>query len=195
MVSLSKTIVLLGDTSAGKDTLMNMLLDIEELNLNRVVSHTTRPKREGEVDGVTYHFVSNEKFRLERVKKNFIETRSYNTIHNGEEDTWHYGLHKDSISEDGKYIAILDGNGTIEFMDYVGRENVIPIYIKVDEHILRERLKQRGDELAEVNRRLKEDKIKFNKFLTNESYYIVENNSHIENALSEILAIIHKELM
>lgn len=192
---MSKTIVLLGDTSAGKDTLMNMLLDIEELNLNRVVSHTTRPKREGEVDGITYYFVSNEKFRLERVKKNFIETRSYNTIHNGEEDTWYYGLHKDSISEDGKYIAILDGNGTIEFMDYVGRENVIPIYIKVDEHILRERLKQRGDELAEVNRRLKEDKIKFNRFLTNESYYIVENNGHIENALSEILAIIHKELM
>jgi guanylate kinase len=51
-----RLIVLTGFSGSGKDTLMNMILK-KRPDISRVVTHTTRPKRYGEKDGVDYHFV------------------------------------------------------------------------------------------------------------------------------------------
>ncbi len=53
-------IVVLGGTGVGKDYLVNKV--IERYNLNKVITSTTRPIREGEIDGVTYHFLTEEEF-------------------------------------------------------------------------------------------------------------------------------------
>ncbi len=54
-------IVISGPSGCGKSTLIGMLLaEFPELQFS--VSHTTRPKRAGEMDGKDYHFVSDARF-------------------------------------------------------------------------------------------------------------------------------------
>lgn len=55
-------IVLSGPSGVGKGTVLKELIKDEELKLSYSVSMTTREKREGEEDGVNYHFVSKERF-------------------------------------------------------------------------------------------------------------------------------------
>lgn len=56
-------IVYSGLSGVGKGTILNELMPMEDLNLAYSVSMTTRPKREGEVDGVHYFFVDKKRFR------------------------------------------------------------------------------------------------------------------------------------
>ena len=70
---MSNTIITItGPSCSGKTTLTNQLLATEEFS--EVISTTTRPPRTGEVNGVTYHFVTPEEFKtvelLERVDFN-----------------------------------------------------------------------------------------------------------------------------
>ena len=55
-------IVISGPSGSGKSTLINRLVP-EHRDIVFSVSHTTRPKRDSEIDGKHYHFVSEKKFR------------------------------------------------------------------------------------------------------------------------------------
>lgn len=59
-------LVITGASGAGKDTVMEMLLEnpaIKSLNLKKVVTCTDRCPRPGEIHGVHYHFLTNQKLR------------------------------------------------------------------------------------------------------------------------------------
>ena len=56
-----KLIYIIGKSSSGKDTIFNILK--KELNVNTYVMYTTRPQRDGEIDGITYNFVTDEKMK------------------------------------------------------------------------------------------------------------------------------------
>lgn len=65
-------LVLSGPSGAGKSSLINKIFnDIGSTYFS--ISTTTRPKREGEVDGVHYHFVSQEEFKREIDEEMFLE--------------------------------------------------------------------------------------------------------------------------
>ncbi len=53
-------IVILGKACSGKDTVVNRL--IEKYEYERIISYTTRPKRKGEIQDKTYHFISEDEF-------------------------------------------------------------------------------------------------------------------------------------
>src|SRR3972149_8665358 len=59
-------------SGAGKTTLARRLLD-EEPGIAMSISHTTRPKRKGEDDGVDYHFVDRDTFTRMRDRGEFLE--------------------------------------------------------------------------------------------------------------------------
>jgi guanylate kinase len=72
MGSRGRLFVLSGHSGAGKDSVRDMLRDWGA-PLHFVVTVTTRPRRADEVDGVHYHFLTDEEFdRLER-KDGLIE--------------------------------------------------------------------------------------------------------------------------
>ena len=48
----------MGKSSSGKDTIFKLLLAREDLQLNRIVSYTTRPIRSNEKPGEEYNYVS-----------------------------------------------------------------------------------------------------------------------------------------
>ncbi len=59
-------------SGAGKTTLVKALIDqIDTLRVS--ISHTTRPMRPGEIDGVNYHFTSREQFLKQVGEGDFLE--------------------------------------------------------------------------------------------------------------------------
>lgn len=72
-VELPRPLVLCGPSGVGKGTLLaRILLEHSEL-FAKCVSHTTRAPRQGEVDGVNYHFISRENMEKEIAEGKFIE--------------------------------------------------------------------------------------------------------------------------
>lgn len=65
--------IITGPSGSGKTTIANILQERCTL-LQKVVTHTTRPMRPGEIDGVHYHFVSEGRFFLLSDNGAFIES-------------------------------------------------------------------------------------------------------------------------
>ena len=63
-------IAIIGKSGSGKDTLLNKFFEnFSRKNvLHKIISYTTRPPRENEVNGKDYFFVSKEEF-AEEIKK------------------------------------------------------------------------------------------------------------------------------
>ncbi len=133
--------VVMGKSASGKDTIYKELARDKDLKLRQVVTYTTRPIREGEKDGVEYHFVSKEQLDDLMKQGKVIEHRTYDTVY-GE---WHYFTVEDSQIdlENHDYVLI----GTLEsyrqILSYYSKEIVRPIYIEVENGERLERALQR----------------------------------------------------
>src|SRR5256885_6212959 len=66
-------IILSGPSGSGKTTIVGRLRAMPELRLRPSISATTRPKRDGEVDGEQYYFLSPEEFERRRKAGEFLE--------------------------------------------------------------------------------------------------------------------------
>lgn len=129
----------MGKSASGKDTIFKTIQE-KMPELKTIVIYTTRPIREGEKEGVEYHFVDEKKREEFQKKGKIIEQRSYDTIHG----IWNYFTVDDGqFSQDCTYLAI----GTLEsygaMKSYFGSETVIPIYIEVEDGIRLERALKR----------------------------------------------------
>lgn len=158
-------VILTGKSGCGKDTLQEELIRKE--NFKKLISTTTRPKREGKIEGREYYFVDKDKFFQLDKEGFFIEHRSYETLVNNKKDTWYYGLGKQLSKEDinsDMYITILDLDGAKAAIDYYGKDNCIIAYISLDDKIRESRASKRGGfDKSEWDRRLEDDKKVFNK--------------------------------
>lgn len=139
---MSKLFCIMGKSASGKDTIFKKLTQDENLDLKRVVSYTTRPMREGEQEGVEYHFVTAQ--RLEELQKEgkVIECRDYSTVHG----IWSYFTVDDgqvnfSLKQDSIIIGTLESYQKIR--TYFGKANVIPLYIHVEDGLRLERALER----------------------------------------------------
>ena len=123
---MSKIFLIMGKSSTGKDTVYRELISDRSLNLEKYVSYSTRPMREGEADGREYHFVSEKEYLKYKNNREIIEERCYNTIM-GE---WHYFTADDGSFEADRDILMI---GTLEsyasLKKYFGEDRVIPILI------------------------------------------------------------------
>ncbi len=140
---MAKIFVLMGKSSTGKDTVYKRLR-ASSLEFKNVVIYTTRPMRQGETEGVEYHFVSEETRDNYCQTGKVIERRDYNTVYG----MWSYFTVDDGqidVAGDSKYLVI----GTLEsyekFVDYYGKEIVVPIYIEVDDRTRIHRAIERED--------------------------------------------------
>ena len=75
-------IVISGPSGVGKDTIIERLLKMDA-NLRYSVSFTTRPKRDYEVDGVHYSFVTKPKFEELIARGELLEWAEYNGFYYG----------------------------------------------------------------------------------------------------------------
>ena len=142
---MSKIFYIMGKSSSGKDSFFKEIRKrIPELK--EIILYTTRPIREGETDGVEYHFVGEEE--LDRLDKEgrVIELRAYNTVHG----IWKYFTADDGQIDLEKYDYIVIG--TLESYEamrkYYGEEAVVPIYVEVEDGIRLSRALEREKEQA-----------------------------------------------
>ncbi|MGN0240568.1 MAG: guanylate kinase [Candidatus Weimeria sp.] len=128
---MGKLYVIVGKSASGKDTLEKKLIEDKSLGLHHIVPYTTRPIREGEKDGVDYHFCTISQFRDMAVAKKIIEYRTYKTVLGD----WTYFTADDGQIDLDRYSSIIVG--TLEslecFTKYFGSERVVPIYIEVED--------------------------------------------------------------
>ncbi len=157
---MGKIFYLIGKSCAGKDSLYNILIKDTTLNLRPVIRYTTRPIRDGETDGVNYHFVTKEEYDSLKAKGSVIEEQVYHTVHGD----WIYFTVDDKaidISEND-YLAIGVLESFANTREYFGRDVVLPIYIELDDGerlqraLDRERLPENG-RYAEMCRRFLAD--------------------------------------
>lgn len=130
---MGKIFYVMGKSASGKDTIYKMLL--ERLpRLNRIVMYTTRPKRDGESNGVEYYFSSEEELEEFRKKNKLIEERTYETIHG----PWTYFTADDGQMDGGEEESCLM-IGTLESYErtreYFGKERLVPVYVEVEDGI------------------------------------------------------------
>lgn len=183
-------IALTGKSGAGKDTVIQRLS--YETKIPTIVSHTTRDMRPNELNGIQYHFVSNDFFEIN--KDNFIEQRIYNVKNkDGSSTVWRYGIHKDSVSK-GNNLVIVDPQGYNDLVRYYGKDNVMPFYIYATDETRIKRLEERGDfdNIEETKRRLLDDENRFKKFIESNQYYKICNDDSLDLAVHEIKLILEK---
>jgi len=149
---MGKIFYILGKSSTGKDTIYKKILEDKELNLKDIILYTTRPIRDGEINGKSYHFVSEEEYRSIKDTGAIIEERSYDTMHG----VWRYFTVKDDQIdlENNDYIIIGVLKSFVDTREYFGNDKVIPLYIEVEDGVRLQRALNR--EKKPENRRFKE---------------------------------------
>lgn len=127
---MNKIYCIMGKSSSGKDTLYKELTaQIPELKT--VTPYTTRPIREGETDGVEYHFVTEEELFRYGAEGKLIELRTYHTVCGD----WHYATVDDGQMDlSGADYVVIGTLASYEKMrEYYGESKVVPLYIEVED--------------------------------------------------------------
>ena len=70
---MGRLFVFMGKSASGKDTLYGELL-ARYPEIHAVIPYTTRPIREGEMDGGAYYFVSEDKMRRMEKENRIVES-------------------------------------------------------------------------------------------------------------------------
>lgn len=171
---------IIGTSGSGKSTIAQ---ELTKLGIPETISHTTRSPREGEINGVHYHFVSENEF-------NSIEKLEYATY--GENK---YGTSKMEVDtkfkKHDKIISVIEINGLMQLKkNYSEYANIIAIYIKTDLETMKSRMIARNDSLDNIEKRIN-NAIKLNEF-DNEKYadYIVDNRGNFNDTMAKIKDII-----
>lgn len=146
-MSKGKIIVISAPSGCGKSTIINSILDAGTFDLSFSVSATNRPPRQGEEDGVHYHFMSTEDFRDAVAAGEFIE---WEEVYPGR----YYGTLRREVDR-----LINSGHNVILDIDVKGALNVKKLYgdtartifilpPSIDE--LRRRLEGRGTDAPDI---------------------------------------------
>ena len=179
-------IIISGTTCAGKGTVIKKLLS----NHNDIVlstSYTSRPKRETEIDGVDYYFVSKEEFERKIENGDFLEYAQVQYCS-------YYGTPKREVLE------LLDsGKDVILEIDVQGAKQIKEIYpstilIFIMAPSMREvkrRIMMRGSE--NIDQIISRFKVAYNEINQINNYNYVVVNDDLDTAVAKVEAILVSE--
>ena len=179
-------IIISGTTCAGKGTVIKKLL----ANHNDIVlstSYTSRPKRDSEVDGVDYYFVTPEEFERKIKNGDFLE---YAQVQYGA----YYGTPKKEVLE-----LLNSGKDVILEIDVQGAKQIKELYpstilIFIMAPSMREvkrRIMMRGDE--NIDQIISRFKVAYNEINQINAYNYVVVNDDLDNAVAKVETILTSE--
>lgn len=167
--------VLIGPSASGKTEIAQIL--IKNYNMERMVTYTTRPMRENEINHISYHFVSKDEFLRMKDNNEFVET----TIYNGN----YYGTRKSDVTD--SKIVVLEPNGLKAFKNVMG-EKVVSFYLVTSENVRKVRMVKRNDNESDIKKRLLNDRVVFNN-IEGVDYYIENEDISLEDLAKKIYNI------
>lgn len=159
-------IILVGESASGKSTIEKILAD--KYGYKKTVSYTTRPPRDGEVNGVDYNFISEEEYIEKFNSWYFVETGAYNG--------WFYGTTKDQYDENT--VCVLTPHGLRQIKKNFGEEDIKSFYIKVSRRDRLIKILERGDNIDEAIRRNQADVGQYDD-IEDEVDFVIENEGYV----------------
>ena len=168
---------ILGHGASGKTTVQNHLKKI----IPAITTYTTRPIRQNEVEGVHYHFITNDHF-VQKIKEDFFVENYYI-----KKNDWHYGLSLNGIDYKNKdYSLVIDPNGYKVLLKKIGKEYLKCYYIYLSEAERVRRMLIREDNIDEIFRRIIADRKDFEDFESfADSIIYSPNSKHNSNVILE----------
>lgn len=182
MSSTGTLFIVSAPSGAGKTSLVNALIQrCPDLRVS--VSHTTRSMRPGEVNGVNYHFVSEEVFRAMLLRSEFLEHAQVFGNMYGTSQTWV----EQQLAAGTDVILEIDWQGAQQVKRLMPRTRAIFI-LPPSRATLQQRLNTRGqDDSNVIAARMAEAVEEMSHYI--ESDYLVVNQD-FDAALAELQAII-----
>lgn len=183
----AKLFIFTGPSGVGKGTVLKEFFK-QAQDIEYSISCTTRAPREGEIDGVHYHFITKEKFEELIKQDSFLEYANYSGNY--------YGTNKNFVQEQlnkGKSVLLeIELQGALIVMNKI--KDAISIFITPPtfeelERRLRGRKSEDEETILKRLNRAKEELSHIDKF-----QYVVENDE-VENATQKLLEIYNKETM
>lgn len=169
-------IVLVGESASGKTSVQKYLK--EHYEYKDIVSYTTRQPRDGEVDGIDYHFITVEQFKSLKEQGFFAETAVYND--------WNYGVAKEDCTDDK--VAVLTPHG-LRQVSKLKDIDVVSFYINVPRRDRLIKILQRGDNIEEAYRRSLSDVGQFDG-IEDEVNFVINNDGY-KRSIADIAREIH----
>ena len=195
---MGKIVCLMGKSSSGKDTIYKKLLAQKEVVLRAIVPYTTRPIREGEREGVEYHFTDEAGFQELCSRGSVIEDRTYHTCLG----MWRYFTVADDAVDllHNDYVMIGTLEAYTKMQRFYGEEKVLAVMIDLDdgERLQRalDRERAQGDpKYEEMCRRFLADAEDFaEEKLKGAGIDRTFRNDKVDRCLNEILIYLQEKL-
>ncbi len=175
-------VIVSGSSGVGKNTILNELFKLDS-NIKNFVSYTTRDMREGEIDGVHYHFLSKPEFQKLNEQGKFCEVEEIHGNYYGcqIEDILH------AIDSDQILIKDLGVEGAQNLEKIFGQDKIVTIFIDAPRDVLRQRLIDRGEKALEL--RLSRYDYEHT-FVSNYDYVV--QNIDLAQSVKQVLSIIRE---
>lgn len=173
-------IVLAGASASGKTEAAKRLAN--KYGITKVITTTTRPMRNGEVNGRDYFFVSREEFEKMIKEDRFVEYTNYNG--------YLYGSTKDQIAPDK--CVVIDPAGLKAYIA-LGDKNIITFFLDSSEETRFKRMLERGDSLDNVKNRIAHDKVAFVEDLLPVVDYHINTEIFNVDEVADLIYKVYKE--
>lgn len=178
-------LVVSGPSGVGKGTVLHDLMNTQK-NLVYSVSATTRNKRDGEIEGVSYFYKTHDEFKQMIDDDEFLE---YAKVHNN-----YYGTPKEFVQRkinEGKIVVLeIDVQGAVNVKQ--NTENAVFIFLAPPSlSELKNRIVGRGTETEQdINVRMKNARKEL-EYIKYYDYLVI--NDHINSAINSVNEIINAE--
>lgn len=171
----NKILALFGKSGAGKDTIAKELCKNTN-EFHQLISCTTRPKRDYEINGKDYFFISNDKYKELLNNNQFLEVTTFNN--------WNYGTLKQANNINKINVGVFNIQGIYNMLSnpLLINYRILPVYIYASDKIRLNRLfnREKYPNYKEICRRFLTDEEDFKDI---PFYYTLYNNDNNEGQI------------
>ena len=161
-----RVIAICGKSASGKDTYLQQMLKHLGDKAHEIISHTTRPPREGEVYGKNYYFITEKDFVTKLKDKEMLEWATYRD--------WCYGTAIEALNKEKINIGVFNRKG----IDSLSNREDIDLFVVLmlaggKTRLLRSLNREEFPDVDEIVRRYQADEEEWKEF---KNYHFILSN-------------------
>ncbi|MBI2601319.1 hypothetical protein HYW42_05210 [Candidatus Daviesbacteria bacterium] len=191
-------LVVTGPTASGKDAVVESILKKTHV-FKKVITTTTRTPRPGEKNGVNYFFVSIKDFHKMGENQEFLETNEYGgNFYGTTKKEIHQVLARQDLvwridpSAAAKIKSIISKNFPKDAASELISKTIV-IYLSPESaQVLISRLKGRGFSGSEIDQRLNEENMLWEKYQNKFPYVIINKTGYLDKTVANVLALVQE---